>query len=176
MLLFPNDAATLAPLAQATVMLLLWLYVALFAQSYAKIALVQRVRKAGFGAMSYTGVCYSDPAVARVKYGVAHDDPVALVADRTVGNLLEQLVPFLVATWMRALVVPDAAASAGRLTWIYLLSRLAYPLAFHVGHPLLQLSTQPGYLIVWGQLADVAMQTGEEPPAWWVLSIHDCCL
>ena len=54
MLLFPNDAATLAPLAQATVMLLLWLYVALFAQSYAKIALVQRVRKAGFGAMSYT--------------------------------------------------------------------------------------------------------------------------
>jgi len=83
---------------------------------------------------------------------------------------------FLDLPWMRALVVPDAAASAGRLTWIYLLSRLAYPLAFHVGHPLLQLSTQPGYLIVWGQLADIAMQTGEEPPAWWVLSIHDCCL
>ena len=62
--------------------------------------------------------------------------------------------------------VPGAAASAGRLMWVYLLSRMLYPLAFYVGHPLLQLATQPGYLIVFGQLLDLAA-SASTPSPWW---------
>ena len=50
------NAAELADVAQPTVALLIWAYIALFTQSYVKIALVQeRLRKASFGALSYTG-------------------------------------------------------------------------------------------------------------------------
>ena len=45
----------LRDVAQPTVALLIWAYIALFTQSYVKIALVQRLRKASFGALSYTG-------------------------------------------------------------------------------------------------------------------------
>lgn len=161
------EAASLGGVAQATVGVLLWLYVALFSQSYVKIALVKCASKARFGAMSYTDVHYTDPEVARIKYGVVHDSKLALVADRTAGNLLEQLIPFLAATWLRALLVPGAAAGSGRLAWGWLASRMAYPLCFYWGHPLLQLSTQPGYLIVWGQLADLAVNAAHPVPAWW---------
>ena len=71
------------------------------------------------------------------------------------------LTPFLDASQ-----VPGAAASAGRLMWVYLLSRMLYPLAFYVGHPLLQLATQPGYLIVFGQLLDLAV-SASTPSPWW---------
>ena len=162
------NAVELGSVAVATSVLLLWFYAALFTQSYAKIALVQRLRQAGFGLMSYRDVHYTDPNVARIKYGVPHDSPAALAADRTAGNLTEQLTPFLAATWLRAVLVPGAASSAGRLTWAYLMSRMAYPLAFYAGHPLLQLSTQPGYLIVWVQLADLVVHAGD-PPKWYNL-------
>jgi hypothetical protein len=112
-------------------------------------------------------VRYTDPEVARIKYGIVHDSRIALVADRTAGNLLEQLSPFLASTWLRAVLVPGAAASSGRLAWAYLLSRMAYPFAFYAGHPLLQVSTQPGYVIIWGQLADLAVSAGDKP-AWYV--------
>ena len=43
---------------------------------------------------------------------------LALIADRTVGNTLEQMGPFLVSTWLHAILVPGgpvrAAASAER--------------------------------------------------------------
>jgi hypothetical protein len=44
---------------------------------------------------------------------------------------------------------------------------MAYPFAFYAGHPLLQVSTQPGYVIIWGQLADLAVSAGDKP-AWYV--------
>ena len=160
------EPGALGDLARATVALLVWFYVALFTQSYAKIALVQRQRQEQFGMLSYRMVHYTDPDVARLKYGVPHDSPIALTADRTAGNLSEQLVPFLASAWLRALLVPGAAASSSRLCYAYLVSRMVYPFAFYAGHPLLQLSTQPGYLIVWGQLADVACYAGD-PPTWY---------
>lgn len=161
-----SEAGALGECARATAALLLWVYAVLFSQSYVKVALVQRKRQEGFGLMSYRGMSYSDPQVARIKYNTDYDSPLAVVADRTAGNLLEQLTPFLAATWIRALLVPGAADSAGRLTYVYLVSRMAYPAAFYAGHPILQLSTQPGYVIVWGQLADVVLAAGN-PPAWW---------
>ena len=161
------EPGALGDLGAATVALLVWYYVALFTQSYAKIALVQRQRRASFGLLSYRTCHYTDPAVARLKYGVPHDSPIALTAYRTAGNLSEQLVPFLASAWLRALLVPGAAASSGRLCYAYLVSRMVYPFAFYAGHPLLQLSTQPGYLVVWGQLADVYMFHAGDPPTWW---------
>ena len=164
------EPGALGDLARATVALLVWFYVALFTQSYAKIALVQRQRQEQFGMLSYRMVYYTDPDVARLKYGVPHDSPIALTADRTAGNLSEQLVPFLASAWLRALLVPGAAESSSRLCYAYLVSRMVYPFAFYAGHPLLQLSTQPGYLIVWGQLADVACYAGD-PPTWYVFHV-----
>jgi uncharacterized MAPEG superfamily protein len=161
-----SEAGELGECARASAALLVWVYAVLFAQSYVKVALVQRKRQQGFGLMSYRGMSYSDPRVARIKYNTDYDSPLAVVADRTAGNLLEQLTPFLAATWLRAMLVPGAADSAGRLTYVYLVSRMAYPAAFYAGHPILQLSTQPGYVIVWGQLADVVMCAGNAP-AWW---------
>ena len=119
------EASALGGCAQATAVLLVWVYVVLFTQSYVKVALVQSQRKQGFGVMSYTGVSYADPQVARIKYNTLYDSPLAVVADRTAGNLLEQLTPFLTVTWLRAMLVPGAAPSAGRLTYAYLISRMA---------------------------------------------------
>jgi hypothetical protein len=127
------EPGALGDLGAATVALLVWYYVALFTQSYAKIALVQRQRRASFGLLSYRTCTYTDPAVARLKYGVPHDSPIALTADRTAGNLSEQLVPFLASAWLRALLVPGAAASSGRLCYAYLVSRMVYPVPDCVG-------------------------------------------
>ena len=166
MVLAYADASALGEVSRATAALLFFFYVVLFAQSYVKLALVKRAHKAEFGALSHLDVRYTDPEVSRIKYAICHHSPISLVADRTVGNLMEQLLPLLCATWLRAVLVPGAAESAGRLAWAYLVSRIAYPLAFYAGHPLLQLSTQPGYLIVWGQLVDLVVSAGDSPE-WW---------
>ena len=108
------DPAALNDVTLATVALLLWLYTVLFAQSYVKLALVKRERQAGFGAFGHLDVRYSDPQVARIKYGVCCDSPLALTSDRTVGNLLEQLLPCLAATWLRALLVRREACRRER--------------------------------------------------------------
>lgn len=73
--------------------------------------------------------------------------------DRTVGNTLEQAIPFLTATWLHAALVPGGAGTSALLAWGYVLSRAAYPLCFWFGHPYLQLATCPGYWIIWYQLA-----------------------
>jgi hypothetical protein len=122
-----SEAHALGGCAQATAVLLVWVYVVLFTQSYVKVALVQSQRRQGFGVMSYTGMSYADPQVARIKYNTMYDSPLAVVADRTAGNLLEQLAPFLIVTWLRAMLVPGAAASASRLTYFYVMSRMASP-------------------------------------------------
>lgn len=52
-------------------------------------------------------------------------DPEMLKADRAVQNTHEQMVPFLMAMWMHALVVsPDAAAGLGGA---YVVLRAVYP-------------------------------------------------
>ena len=84
---------------------------------------------------------------------------VALIADRTVGNTLEQMGPFLCSTWIHALLVPGGAARAALLGWVYIASRVVYPICFYIGHPWLQLSTVPGYLTVFVQLGLIAAAT-----------------
>jgi hypothetical protein len=49
---------------------------------------------------------------------------------------------------------------ATALGYVYIVSRLLYPWLFYIGHPWLQLSTVPGYLVVfanfWGAVAGAA--------------------
>ena len=86
----------------------------------------------------------------QVKYGEAGREFGTLVADRTVGNMMEQSFLFLVNLVLHAsLVNVSSAVSYG---WIWLLSRTYYPYAFSKGAPAVFLSTFPGYFALLGLL------------------------
>lgn len=73
----------------------------------------------------------------------ASTDRLPLLLDRTVGNTMEQAIPFLTALWMHATFVSvDSAAWVG---WIYVGTRALYPFGFYLGLPYILLSTGPGY-------------------------------
>ena len=137
-------------------------YVLLFAQSYCKLYLLQT---SNFSPTSFSGVRYGSPAVAKVKYH-NNRDALAILADRSVGNLHEQAWPFLISMWMHALLVDDGR---GQITlWfgvIWVLSRAVYPIFFSVGHPWLQCSTVPGYVVVWYFLVSSLCQACLANPA-----------
>jgi uncharacterized MAPEG superfamily protein len=137
---------------RVTAGLLILYYILLFTQSYAKIYLLQGGRK--FSPVSFGGVHYATPSVAAVKY-FNSKDALAIVADRAVGNLHEQAWPFLISMWMRVLLVDGESELTGWLGWCYVLTRAVYPIFFCIGHPWLQVSTVPGYLIIWFFLSDV---------------------
>ena len=88
-----------------------------------------------------------------VKYGNA-GGRMGLAADRSVGNMMEQAIPFLVSLWLHALVV--GAPSAAQTGWLWIASRAIYPLVFQMGLPYLFLSTIPGYLCILYMLSGVA--------------------
>ena len=78
-----------------------------------------------------------------VKYGEAGRKYGTLVADRTVGNMMEQSFVFLVILTLHACLVD--VSSAVHYGWIWLVSRAYYPDAFYKRAPILFLSTFPGY-------------------------------
>jgi hypothetical protein len=70
---------------------------------------------------------------------------VNLIVDRTVGNTIEQGLPFVVSLWLYAVFVsPKYAAMLG---YIYVISRSYYPFVFS-GFPWILSSTLPGYLVI----------------------------
>ena len=81
-----------------------------------------------------------------VKYGEAGRKYGTLVADRTVGNMMEQSVVFLVILTLHACLVD--VSSAVHYGWIWLVSRAYYPYAFYKRAPILFLSTFPGYYAI----------------------------
>ena len=154
------SARELSPLALVTTVYIALLYCFFFAQSYVKIWLIQNARGSA-NRLKSSDVRYCDPVVAKIKYDVASGSIAALVADRAVGNTLEQAIPFLVASWLHAVFVPAGAALSAKLAYMYILSRFIYPLCFYCGHPYLLLSTVPGYLIIFYQLLTVAVAATE---------------
>lgn len=82
--------------------------------------------------------------LAKVKYGeaMARD---RLVFDRSVGNLMEQSVPFLLSFLLSAAFGGDVGWTA-LLGWSYVSLRVLYPLAFKFG--VVPLVTVPNYLSV----------------------------
>jgi MAPEG family len=78
-------------------------------------------------------------------------DRTMLAADRYVGNMLEQMPPFLVLLWLNAVFIdPRSATIAGS---VYLVSRAAYP--FFMGRELgrgvpnrILVATVAGYVVI----------------------------
>jgi uncharacterized MAPEG superfamily protein len=157
-----SSSAELRAAVQVTAALIVLYYILLFAQSYAKIYLLQGNRK--FSPLSFGGVHYAKPAVAAVKLYNCKD-ALAIVADRAVGNLHEQAFPFLACMWMRVLLIEGESELTAWLGWCYVVSRAVYPVFFCIGHPWLQVSTVPGYLIIWFFLVDVLRHTCLQSPS-----------
>lgn len=78
--------------------------------------------------------------IEAVKYGQA-GGKIMLEADRTVGNMLEQAVPFFVSLWAHARFVDPIRAA--KLGWAWLAFRTFYPKVFGKV-PSLFFSTFPG--------------------------------
>jgi len=93
-------------------------------------------------------------SLATIKYGtepsVAKD---RLRFDRTVGNLMEQSVPFLVSLLLSAAFGGNIDDTA-RLGWIYIAFRSLYPFVFSRGL-LVVVSTLPNYLTIFALLYTV---------------------
>jgi uncharacterized MAPEG superfamily protein len=90
----------------------------------------------------------------KVKYESKHK--MGLLVDRTTGNCLEQMVPFLFSLWAHAIFVSSQDASF--IGIIYIVSRSAYPFCFYLGLPWVLISTVPGYLCVSYLLGGVIVQ------------------
>lgn len=87
-----------------------------------------------------------DKIVSFKDFKYASTDRFSLLLDRSVGNTIEQAIPFLTALWIHAVFVSvDSAAFAG---WIYVIARTLYPAGFYLGLPFVLLSTVPGYACI----------------------------
>ena len=86
----------------------------------------------------------SDEKISFAKIKYYSSDKLSLTTQRSVGNTLEQSVPFLTGLLLHTLFVSPSSAS--KLCWWYVATRAPYPIAFYYGAPFL--STIPGYLVV----------------------------
>ena len=100
------------------------------------------------------------PSFAAVKYGSAGAKYGTLTGDRTVGNMLEQAVPFFLFLYLHATVID--VRTAAKYGWYWLLSRSIYPVVFSKGLQWLFLSTLPGYAFI-GTLAWPIFQLAMAP-------------
>lgn len=92
----------------------------------------------------------SKPSLTEAKYNkVLHsrEEREKLCADRSAGNLLEQLIPFLVALFSYATFVNLHEAVI--FGWMWVFFRSYYGLVFMKPFPTLFLSTLPAYFCVW---------------------------
>eukprot|EP01041_Mallomonas_annulata_P013716 gene13716-29172_t len=90
-------------------------------------------------------------SLAEIKYN--SKDRIARATDRTVGNTMEQMGPFLSSLWLHALFIsPEQATFLG---YAYIASRSIYPFTFYCGVPWILMSTIPGYAIIASLLGPV---------------------
>ena len=148
-----------APMLKLMVMYFLVYYAFLTLQAFMKVVLfnVWRGRKTILGLLDYTEMRYAQPEVAAIKYGrgaarKGTDAMMSLIVDRAVGNYLEQMGPFLCSSWLHATFSPGGIDRAAALGGVYVVSRMIYPLMFYIGHPWLQISTYPGYVVIWANI------------------------
>jgi uncharacterized MAPEG superfamily protein len=94
------------------------------------------------------------PKLDDVKYGGKFR--AVLAGDRTAGNFMEQLLPFLIILFGHAAVVDaNRAAVCG---WIWLIFRSFYPIVYNMPFPALFLSTLPSYSIIWWMLFETVRE------------------
>jgi len=86
------------------------------------------------------------PSFKYLKYGKIPNQAI-LCADRAVGNLAEQMIPFFVSMYSYATFVD--AGGAARIGWAWLFFRSYYSYVWKRGLPFLLASTVPAYYCVW---------------------------
>ena len=133
-----------APL-RVSVAFLVLTYAFLYFQSLSKYYVMTKEKKEG-KAVNLT----------KIKYFGGSNDRLVLTGDRTAGNLVEQSVPFLASLWLCAVFYSPAYAA--RMGWGWLMSRIIYPVAFHLGFPYILLSTVPGYGFIFALIWPLAGQ------------------
>mmetsp|Transcript_23934 Transcript_23934/g.46642 ORF Transcript_23934/g.46642 Transcript_23934/m.46642 type:complete len:189 (+) Transcript_23934:1-567(+) len=143
---FPSSR-DLAPVGLVSVAWISLMYMFLYGQSAAVFYTYKNTRAKGESKRLVEGKDgeAAPPSFAAIKYR-GKGSRINLAASRTVGNMIEQALPFLLSLWMHAIFVsPDNAAVAG---WVWLGFRAIYPLVFLKGLPWLLISTVPGYAVV----------------------------
>ena len=109
MIIDMNSQTLIGPVAATLTYFLLW-YALLFGkQSRTKYRLIAKYKAEG-----------------RVFDRYGSNDPEMLAADRAVGNTQEQMVPFLTALWLHALIV--SATHATVFGFAYVVLRSVYPI------------------------------------------------
>jgi hypothetical protein len=134
------DVSEFAPVVLVTAGWALLYYAFLFDQSAtAFVVLKDAKRKAKMEGKPM-------PQLSDVKYGRYSKSARVRASDRTVGNYLEQSVPFLVSLWAHAAFVSPVNAAAVGWTWIAF--RFVYPWAYRMRFPGVFISTVPAYACV----------------------------
>ena len=116
-------------------------FVFLYLQSFSKFYLFFKARA-------------KDPKANFAKIKYANTDLLAVTVDRTVGNMMEQAIPFLLSLWLCA--VFESPVYAAKLGWYWLLFRAAYPIGYYSRSFWLFLSTLPCYAFIFMMLYPVA--------------------
>ena len=130
----------LQPVVGVTVAFTALYFAFLYTQSFSKFYLYFKAKA-------------KDPKIsfAKVKYGST--ELLAVTTDRTVGNMMEQSIPFLTSLWLCAIF--ESADYAAKLGWLWLLFRALYPFAYY-RRPWVLVSTVPGYIILFMLISPVA--------------------
>ena len=153
----PDMGARAAPVIIVTGAFISLLYVFYYAQSLTVNLTFARLRKQNLQSKDKQRVKLDD-----VKYGTAGGRNV-LAANRTVGNTLEQAIPFLASLWMHAVFLNVRRATF--IGWLYIATRLIYPLVFvlnvKTGGAAIFASTLPGYACVLALLAPVLLDAAD---------------
>jgi len=132
------EARAFKPVLQVTFAYIVMWYIFLYSQSiYTRIA----------HAFQKSGKEKEKLSLAQMKYGSPLEKGKSILRfDRTVGNTMEQMIPFLLGLWLHALFV--SVDGAAKLGWYYIMSRLLYPVMFLQPFPAILVSTLPGYAII----------------------------
>ncbi|KAL7551333.1 hypothetical protein ACHAWF_014526, partial [Thalassiosira exigua] len=127
------------PIVHVAAAAITFYYVLLFNQSRTAFAEFSAAKKA------YREKKFEEkPSLAGLKYGAGNKN--ILAADRSAGNMNEQLLPFLVGVFMHATFV--SVERATKIGWAWIFFRSYYGWAFRKGVPTLFLSTLPAYYCV----------------------------
>ncbi len=129
-------------------------YVFMIYQMVVKFSVYEKEKKKALASSSSSSSSSSHhiPTFNEVRYN--SKDTSLLAADRTVGNCLEQMVPFLMSLWLYSIFI--SPTEAGTYGIIYVFTRSYYPFVFRMGGIWLLFSTIPNYICIWVMLSKLA--------------------
>ena len=134
-----TSVRALTPVFYVTAALICLLYVFLFYQSTTAFLEHDRLKKEAKAKDAQA----KSPRFSDVKYS---GKGKMLTADRAVGNLLEQSLPFLLSMYMHAALV--SSSQAATIGWIWLAFRSIYPFVYPIAFPAIFVSTLPSYTCI----------------------------